>query len=145
MLKNTAVMTGKIHRFTRKFYARELGCCGLGAGQVLFLTKLHENRDVSQDELSELLCFDKGTTAKALKKLEEDGYILRRRDETDKRGYVISLTEKGKDAACFAEGKIGEWNDVVLKGFSAGERKFFMEMLEKAFLNVSEYMREEKS
>ncbi|WP_243466358.1 MFS transporter [Methanosarcina mazei] len=48
------------------------------------------------ESLSDYLKIDKGTTARAIQKLVDEGYVFRQRDEKDRRSYRVFLTEKGK-------------------------------------------------
>jgi DNA-binding MarR family transcriptional regulator len=67
----------------------------IGIGQhYMFLLPLFHNDGITQEQLSLKLNVDKATTARAVKKLEDEGYILRKIDETDKRAYHICLTNK---------------------------------------------------
>ena len=50
---------------------------------------------MSVKDIGEILCLDSGTLTPLLKKLEEKGYIVRRRDDNDERILVASVTEEG--------------------------------------------------
>ena len=43
------------------------------------------NDGLSQEELTEILNIDKGTTAKSIKKLETEGFAMRVKDKHDKK------------------------------------------------------------
>lgn len=53
-------------------------------------------RGINQYELAYQDHYDKGTTARAVKKLEEQGYVLRRSDEHDRRITKLYVTKKGE-------------------------------------------------
>lgn len=87
----------------------------LQKGQFIFLTRVCENPGINQIDLSNLLKVDKTTTAKALQKLINAGYIRKTRDNLDKRMWRLSAEQKGLEiynlvveeenhniAACFA-------------------------------------------
>ena len=42
----------------------------------MFLLELYKKDGKNQEELSEKLNIDKGTTARAIKKLEEEGFLI---------------------------------------------------------------------
>ncbi|AMH94552.1 transcriptional regulator MarR family [methanogenic archaeon ISO4-H5] len=50
---------------------------------------------MSVKDIGEILCLDSGTLTPLLKKLEEKGYIVRRRDDNDERILVASVMEEG--------------------------------------------------
>lgn len=51
----------------------------------------------SQAALCRLTHIDRSTMGDIVKRLEERGYVDRKRDASDKRSYNIKLTKKGKD------------------------------------------------
>lgn len=69
---------------------------GIGSGQFPFLMRLYREDGINQESLSDYLKIDKGTTARAIQKLVDEGYVFRQRDEKDRRSYRVFLTEKGK-------------------------------------------------
>ena len=87
----------QIHRKSNSFITKKLSKYGIGSGQYMFLIKLYKQDGINQESLSESLFIDKGTTARAIKKLEEEGLIYRVKDENDKRAYEVYLTDKAKD------------------------------------------------
>ncbi|WP_432408955.1 MarR family winged helix-turn-helix transcriptional regulator [Wukongibacter sp. M2B1] len=88
---------GAIYRHQQIIINQKLKPYGIGSGQYIFLIKIYENEGISQKELSKLISIDKTTTAKAIKKLEEEVYIYRIKDPEDKRYHKLYLTQKGKD------------------------------------------------
>ncbi len=64
------------------------------SSEYIFLIKLYENEELSQEELSSIYYVDKAATARSLKRLEKKGYIYRLRDPNDKRAYKICVTPK---------------------------------------------------
>jgi len=68
---------------------------GITYTQYITMMVLWEHRSMSVKDIGELLCLDSGTLTPLLKKLEEKGYIVRRRDDNDERILVASVTEEG--------------------------------------------------
>ena len=68
----------------------------LTAGQVPFLMHLSHKEGITQDNLAVHLHIDKGTVARALKKLEDNGFIYREINPQNRRKYLLFLTEKGR-------------------------------------------------
>ena len=66
---------------------------GLTRGQHSFLTRIHENPGINQESLSSLLKVDRSTTAKALKKLTEKGYIKKVHPPNNKKDWILFVTE----------------------------------------------------
>lgn len=73
---------------------------GLNHTEARLLTLLHqEGGTAAQDALSEMLYVDRTNAGRALRRLEQDGYISKRRGEDDKRANLVRITAKGRDAA----------------------------------------------
>ena len=69
---------------------------GLTYTQYLVFLVLWEKDGIPVGEIGEKLMLDNGTLSPLLKKMEQAGYIERRRSHKDERVVVITLTEAGK-------------------------------------------------
>ena len=92
MNNKTKEPTGKyisqIYRKGRASISKGLEQYDIGSGQMMFLLQLYKQDGISQEELTEKLNIDKGTTARSIKKLEKEGFIIRVKDEHDKRALA---------------------------------------------------------
>ena len=68
---------------------------GLTYPQYLVLLVLWERDDTTVKDLGDALRLDSGTLSPLLKRLESAGLVTRRRNPSDERSVVISLTEQG--------------------------------------------------
>lgn len=94
MYENIGKYVSEIYRHNMIVINKEFADLNIGAGQYIFLINLYRNEGIRQEEISENVKIDKGTTARAIKKLEEEGYVYRKVDEKDKRANRIFLTKK---------------------------------------------------
>ena len=69
---------------------------GLTYPQYLVLLVLWEKDGISVSEICDRLMLDNGTLSPLLKKMEQAGYVERRRSRKDDRVVEITLTEAGK-------------------------------------------------
>ncbi|MDF2523011.1 MAG: Transcriptional regulator, MarR family [Clostridiales bacterium] len=69
---------------------------GIKRGQFEYFLLIYSSPGINQLELARLKNVGKASVTKALKILEEDGFILRETDERDKRNTLCYITEKGK-------------------------------------------------
>lgn len=95
--KNIGKMIGYIYRSNQKNLAKALIPYNIGPGQIIFLKTIVENPGISQEKLSGQLKFDKGTTARTVKKLEQENYIVRKIDVSDRRAFQLFPTEQGEE------------------------------------------------
>jgi DNA-binding MarR family transcriptional regulator len=69
---------------------------GLTYTQYIVFLVLWEKDGISVTEIGEKLMLDNGTLSPLLKKMEQAGYVERRRCRQDDRVVEITLTEKGR-------------------------------------------------
>lgn len=107
----------------------------IGNGQYLFLLSLSHNEGVTQEEMSCKLFIDKGTTAKAIKRLEGEGYVKRSVDDKDKRAYKVYLTEEGRKVTAEISEVLHDWNDILTSGFTEEEKGIALNLLQRMLEN----------
>lgn len=125
-----------VYRLTQSHVSRQLGPFALGSGQFMFFMVVMNNEGATQEDISTRLRVDKATTAKALRKLVDEGYVAKERDPVDGRVWHIHLTEKGHALIPQVMSCLRGWSDILYAGFSAAEKKDFTEMLERIVRNI---------
>lgn len=128
-----------LHRYSRIYMENEFGKYNIGSGQIPFLISLFHNDGLNQEALTGLIIVDKATTARALKKLEKEGYVKRVPDDSDKRAYKVYLTRKGKDLRPILHNKLSTWTALLLTDFSDREKKQLVSYLKRIAQNASAY------
>ena len=63
--------------------------------QYIVMMVMWEQKEINVKRLGECLFLDSGTLTPLLKKLENKGYISRKRSTYDERNLIISITDKG--------------------------------------------------
>lgn len=139
MINNKRELIGRyisqIYRKGNSFITKEISKFGIGSGQIMFLMQLYKKDGISQEELSENLHIDKGTTCRAIKKLEEEEFLIRVKDENDKRAYKLYLTEKSKDMEENIKSILYEWEKNISKELSQEEVDALLTVLKKICTN----------
>jgi DNA-binding MarR family transcriptional regulator len=110
-----------LYRYRQNFLNKRLDPYNIGSGQHLFLLVLERNNGINQEELSDHVKIDKATTARALKKLENAGYVERVVDKADKRAYQIFLTPKAGEVIPVIKALLQEWETHVTGGLPESE------------------------
>ncbi|MGQ7871627.1 MarR family winged helix-turn-helix transcriptional regulator [Bacillus sp. 1A] len=118
----------------------------IGSGQYIFLMVLAEKEGISQKALSEELLIDKTTTAKAIRKLEAEGYVQREIDPTDNRYNLLYLTELGRTVMPKVRAVLDDIGKNSRVGMDDEEYELMLALLKKVLCNVSEevHRREKK-
>lgn len=125
-----------IYRNFHIYLHNQLEQYNLGSGQFHFLMMLYNKDGVNQETLAETLKIDKATSARAIKKLEEQGYIIRRRDENDRRNYNIYLTDKANKIKPKIKNILHQWTKQILKDITKKEEEQLFIILEKISKNA---------
>ncbi|MGL5378555.1 MarR family winged helix-turn-helix transcriptional regulator [Clostridium sp.] len=121
----------QIQRKGTRYITCNLAPYGIGYGQFLFLIQLYRKDGIRQEELAENLNIDKGTTARALKKLEDEGFITRTTDKDDKRANRVNLTEKALSLRENVFSVARSWESKVTKNLNQEEKDTIMKLLDK--------------
>lgn len=88
---------------------------GLTYTQYLVFLILWEKDGITVGEICDRLMLDNGTVSPLLKKMQQAGYVDRKRSEEDDRVVIITLTEKGRtlqDKAKEVPVKVGQCIDL---------------------------------
>jgi DNA-binding MarR family transcriptional regulator len=132
----TAAATGSMNlltRLSRDVYRRATeDVIGIRLKQFIALDYLREQGGTTQQQLGDTLHLDKNNCVILLNDLEEDGYVARRRDPTDRRRHLVEMTPAGETALKEAEEKLETLEDEVIGNLSAEERATLAELLRKA-------------
>ena len=135
--KHIGKYISQLYRKGSVFINKEVSEYGIGSGQFMFLLELYINDGKNQEEIAETLKIDKGTTARALKKLEEQGFVTRIKDENDKRSNKIYLNDKAKDVREGVLDVLNYWNKEITKSLTEEEEEMLKSLLEKVCKNIN--------
>lgn len=105
---------------------------GMTLRAFVVLGLLYEREAMPQQELGEIMCLDANGTVLLLHELEDDEYILRRRDPADRRRHIIEITAAGRAAYERAERGRDSIEDTVFVGLSTQERAQLRDLIAKA-------------
>jgi DNA-binding MarR family transcriptional regulator len=108
----------------------------LTKGQYLYLVRICENPGIIQEKLAEMIKVDRTTAARAIQKLEMNGFIEKREDLHNKKIKKLFPTEKGKNVYPFIKRENDYSNMVALTGFSETEAETIYSLLQRVRKNI---------
>ncbi|MCY8989777.1 MarR family winged helix-turn-helix transcriptional regulator [Bacillus atrophaeus] len=108
----------------------------LTKGQYLYLVRICENPGIIQEKLAEMIKVDRTTAARAIKKLEMNGFIEKVDDKHNKKIKKLFPTEKGKNVFPVIKRENDHSNSVALAGFSEGEAETILHLLQRIRKNI---------
>lgn len=99
---------------------KELKDFELTPQQMTVMRYLGHKKEMTVSEICEVMSLTKGTVSGILNRMDKQGYIIKKKDEEDKRNTYISFTEEGKKTA-----------REVMKHFNGAYEKVFINIEEK--------------
>lgn len=129
-----------IYRYSQTHIGETIKKYNIGKGQWSFLTQLLFNADgLTQEELSEKLHIDKANTARAIKKLQDEGYIYWKADPGDARKKRIYVSAKSLEFEEEFHQVFKDLNKILSKGFTEEEKETTRNLLFRMLDNIIEY------
>ena len=108
----------------------------LTKGQYLYVVRVCENPGIIQEKLAEMIKVDRTTANRAIKKLELNGFVVKKDDEQNKKIKKLYPTEKGKQVYPFIKRENDYSNRVALDGLSESETEMILNLLQHVRKNV---------
>ncbi|HML04204.1 MAG TPA: MarR family winged helix-turn-helix transcriptional regulator [Methanobacterium sp.] len=127
-----------IHRTHMIFINDKIKDMDITAGQIPFLMVLSREEGITQDELAAHFHIDKGVVARALRKMEDNGYLFREIDPFNRRRHLIYLTGKGKNTVPQIIDIDKKWENSMHSQISKDEYNQVFGVLKKMALNCLE-------
>lgn len=132
------LLVSMIHRTHMMYLNERMRNMDITAGQFPFIMVLSNEEGISQEELAAHFHIDKGTVARALRKLEDKEYLFKEVDRKNRRRYLIYLTEKGKNAVPRIKNIDREWETSMCSKFSDEEYCSLFDILKIITVNSLE-------
>lgn len=108
----------------------------LTRGQYLYLMRICEHPGMIQEKLAEMIKVDRTTAARAIQKLEINGFIEKNEDRHNKKIKRLIPTEKGQAVYPLLKRENDYSNSVALSGFSESEAETLVKLLQRVRSNV---------
>ncbi|WP_409300373.1 MarR family winged helix-turn-helix transcriptional regulator [Peribacillus sp. SCS-155] len=108
----------------------------LTKGQYLYLVRICENPGIIQGKLAEMIKVDRTTAARAINKLENNGFIEKKDDDHNQKIKKLFPTEKGKSVYPFIKRENDYSNIIALEGFTEREAENIFNLLQRVRKNI---------
>ncbi|WP_190811595.1 MarR family winged helix-turn-helix transcriptional regulator [Flagellimonas sp. S3867] len=110
---------------------------GITVEQWVLLKIVQESKGLSQKEIASKSYRDPASITRTLDILERKGFVIRVRDENDRRQYGIVLTKQGKDFVDEHMALVNDMRRLTVKGFSTEEVQMLVKLLKRIKENFS--------
>ncbi|MHB2028117.1 MAG: MarR family winged helix-turn-helix transcriptional regulator [Acidimicrobiales bacterium] len=105
--------------------------------ELAALSFLRDYEETTQQMLSDGLCIDANYCVLLLNDLESADYVERRRDPSDRRRHIVTMTDAGRKALHQAESAQQTLEDEILVALDQEERATLAHLLRKALDGIS--------
>ncbi len=120
------------HKLHKQYFDRRMSDIGIHSSQHRILMYLSQNKDgISQKEIAEHFNISPAAVAVSLKKLENEGYILRETQKADNRINNVFLTSKANEVVKKTIEYANAIEEQIFEEFSEKDLEVFCEYLSK--------------
>ena len=141
-----ARLTALIHELAlmaARIFNRRVKDLGFTRSQWEVLYLLHQRDGQSQTEIAAKLVMAKPPLGKLIDRLEQEKWLERREDPSDRRAKRVFLTPKSLPLFDPLELIVRDIGNQATEGFSEADRQKFIEMLAAAHENLAQKMKAE--
>lgn len=131
-----------LHRREQKYMISKMKELGIGYSGYNFLLYLEIHSGSSQKEMGEALAVDEALAVRTMKRLEETGFIIRKKSEKNGRCYEIHLTEKGAGTVPKLRTFLFQWWSQVTQCLTGEEKDILLSSLEKMAVQSEDVLKD---
>ena len=128
-----------LFRMGERFLNRKLAGTGISSGTAPLLLELRDGGERSPVALAAAIGVDKAYITRALRALEQAGYVTIVPAVGDRRSITVSLTEAGRSAAGLVEDAMRAWISIVSRGVSQDDLDTLNAVFDQFYANAQEY------
>lgn len=141
LYRRPGFMIRRMHQIAVSLFVEETGKLGVTNRQYGILFVLEHRPGIDQISVANLLGLDRSTTGMVLKKLEQDGLVVRSVEVRDRRRHSLQLTRSGKRLLSRLAAPAQRAKARVLAAFTPDEQKLFLGLLGKFIHEFNESTR----
>jgi DNA-binding MarR family transcriptional regulator len=123
----------RLNKLNSQYYLAQFQL-GVTEGRILGLLSARD--EVAAADLCDTLDLDQGAVSRGVQKLINMQYVCPSTDGSDSRKKMLRLTAHGERSRADLIAAIWRRTEMVLTGFSAGERKLLEEFIERMLANI---------
>lgn len=135
-LKSLGILLAEVSRLIRRDFEQRIQPLGLTQGQWRTLVYLSRYEGLNQASLADILEIRPITLARLIDRLEEAGWVERRRDPQDRRAFQLYLTDKAQPVLADIENLAIGTRKTATQGISKAEQKQVIDILSKIKSNL---------
>jgi len=126
-------------RCAAQYRAERFSESDLNGYQCTYVLYICKNPGISQDQLARIIFINKSNVTRQLASLEENGYILRKTCDSDKRVIEVYPTQKAADILPKVRQVFKDWNDYITEDLTGEEKDVLNSLLERVTEKAMQY------
>ena len=119
-------------------FGRKLEGSGITRIQWVSMYYINEFENISQRELSNLMCVKDSSIGRLIDRLERDGIVTRTRSTEDRRVITLSLSDEGQRRFDILLPLGQEFNNQLIKNITEKDLETFENVLKAMLSNILE-------
>ena len=131
LYRRPGFMIRRVHQIAVSLFIEETGKLGVTNRQYGILFVLKHRPGIDQISVANLLGLHRSTTGMVLKKLEQDGLVVRSVGAHDRRRHSLQLTKAGEKLLSQLAEPARKAQARVLSAFTPHEQTLFLQLLDK--------------
>lgn len=120
-----------LYRKSGTYISTALKDMKLSGNQSIVLVGIYRNEGINQRTLADAIAMAPGVVSRVLRDLEDADYVEKRRDEQNRRNYLLYLTPAGTEAAEKSLSIQGSYWEYLLQDLTAEEKTILNSLLVK--------------
>jgi DNA-binding MarR family transcriptional regulator len=137
MTESLGFLLSDVSRLLRRRFDERARATGASVAQWRALKALVRHPGINQGQLAEILEVEPITACRMIDRLEEAGFVERRRDPADRRAWRLHLTDKSAPVLEELHVLAGDLIEETLQGFSSKQREELIAALEGLRANLN--------
>lgn len=134
---NVGFLIHDVSRMMRAFFDARAQDLGLTRAQWRVLVHLAGREGLNQAGLADILELDVVTLGRHIDRLERDGFVERRPDPTDRRAWLLYLTDASRPTLTAMEGLATQTVDATMAGLTVEDQTRLVEILTRIKDNLT--------
>ncbi len=135
-------LTLLLRRVQRIHFTTSSGVVELDRSAYGILCRLVDEGPQRLGLLAQAFGLDPSTITRQVQALEQEGFVERRPDPTDRRASLLDLTDQGRTVLTETRDRRREWLEVALGDWDAHDHEEFGRLLEKFNLSIDKVVHE---
>jgi DNA-binding MarR family transcriptional regulator len=136
LIRDVHIYFNKLDRIAHMYINERLKDTELSSGLFFYILELSHRDGISLRDLSHRVFVDKANTTRAVARLIDLGYVVKKDNKMDLRSSKIYLTQPGKDAAKTINDIFIDWRNLISEGLSEVEKQIVLDVSHRLYDNA---------